>query len=314
MVNLGTPESPTRKWVAHFLREFLSDPRVIDLPRYMWLPLLNLVIIPFRAGRSAAAYRKIWLPEGSPLLVLTQRLVSRLAPMLDGIATVVTGMRYGEPSIRNCLEQLRKSGVEEVVILPLYPQYSHTTTASIYDAVEQGLADLNWQPRLHRVQQYYQHPLWIEAVASSIHDFRNANGGSEKLIFSLHGIPERYGAQGDPYQEQCEKSVQAIVAALGLDNDEWLLTYQSRVGREPWLQPYTDKTLMELGASGTRHVQVVCPGFAVDCLETLEEIGMQNRKFFEQAGGEKLEYIPALNDSDAHARVMKALVLDSISE
>jgi len=314
VVNLGTPESPTRKWVAHFLREFLSDPRVIDLPRYMWLPLLNLVIIPFRAGRSAAAYRKIWLPEGSPLLVLTQRLVSRLAPMLDGIATVVTGMRYGEPSIRNCLEQLRKSGVEEVVILPLYPQYSHTTTASIYDAVEQGLADLNWQPRLHRVQQYYQHPLWIEAVASSIHDFRNANGGSEKLIFSLHGIPERYGAQGDPYQEQCEKSVQAIVAALGLDNDEWLLTYQSRVGREPWLQPYTDKTLMELGASGTRHVQVVCPGFAVDCLETLEEIGMQNRKFFEQAGGEKLEYIPALNDSDAHARVMKALVLDSISE
>jgi len=314
VVNLGTPEAPTRKWVARFLREFLSDPRVIDLPRYLWLPLLNLVIIPLRAGRSAAAYRKIWLPEGSPLLVLTQRLVSRLAPMLDGIAMVVTGMRYGEPSIRAGLEQLRKSGIEEVVILPLYPQYSNTTTASIYDAVEQGLIDLNWRPRLHRVQQYYQHPLWIEAVASSIRDFRNANGVSEKLIFSLHGIPERYIAQGDPYQDQCEKSVRAIVAALGLGDAEWLLTYQSRVGREAWLQPYTDKTLMELGASGTRHVQVVCPGFAVDCLETLEEIGMQNRKFFEQAGGEKLEYIPALNDSDAHARVMKSLVLDSISE
>jgi ferrochelatase len=314
VVNLGTPEAPTRKWVARFLREFLSDPRVIDLPRYLWLPLLNLVIIPLRAGRSAAAYRKIWLPEGSPLLVLTQRLVSRLAPMLDGIAMVVTCMRYGEPSIRTGLEQLRESGVEEVVILPLYPQYSDTTTASIYDAVEQGLIDLNWRPRLHRVQQYYQHPLWIEAVASSIRDFRNANGASEKLIFSLHGIPERYIAQGDPYQDQCEKSVRVIVAALGLSDDEWLLTYQSRVGRESWLQPYTDKTLMELGASGTRHVQVVCPGFAVDCLETLEEIGMQNRKFFEQAGGEKLEYIPALNDSDAHARVMKALVMDSISE
>jgi len=274
---------------------------------------MNLVIIPLRAGRSAAAYRKIWLPEGSPLMVLTQRLVSRLAPMLDGIAMVVMGMRYGDPSIRNGLERLRGSGVEEVVILPLYPQYSHTTTASIYDAVEQELADLNWQPRLHRVDQYYENPLWIEAVASSIREFRDANGAAEKLIFSLHGIPERYVAQGDPYRDQCEKSVQAIVAALGLGNDEWLLTYQSRVGREPWLQPYTDKTLIEMGSSGIRHVQVVCPGFAVDCLETLEEIGMQNREFFEQAGGEKLEYIPALNDSDAHARVMKALVMESVS-
>ena len=313
VVNLGTPGSPTRRPVARFLREFLSDPRVIDLPRYLWLPLLNLVIIPFRAGRSAAAYRKIWLPEGSPLLVLTQGLVDRLTPMLDGIAMVVMGMRYGDPSIRNGLEHLRGSGVEEVVILPLYPQYSHTTTASIYDAVEQELADLNWQPRLHRVDQYYEHPLWIEAVASSIREFRDANGAAEKLIFSLHGIPERYVTQGDPYRDQCEKSVQAIVAALGLGDDEWLLTYQSRVGREPWLQPYTDKTLIEMGSSGTRHVQVVCPGFAVDCLETLEEIEMQNREFFEQAGGDKLEYIPALNDSDAHARVMKALVMESVS-
>ena len=313
VVNLGTPESPARKSVARFLREFLSDPRVIDLPRYLWLPLLNLVIIPLRAGRSAAAYRKIWLPEGSPLMVLTQRLVSRLAPMLDGIAMVVTGMRYGDPSIRNGLERLRESGVEEVVILPLYPQYSNTTTASIYDAVEQGLAELDWRPRIQRVEHYYEHPLWIDAVASSIRDFRVTNGESEKLIFSLHGIPERYVTQGDPYRDHCEKSVQAIVAALGLGDDEWLLTYQSRVGREPWLQPYTDKTLIEMGSSGTRHVQVVCPGFAVDCLETLEEIGMQNREFFEQAGGEKLEYIPALNDSDAHARVMKALVMESVS-
>lgn len=313
VVNLGTPELPARKSVARFLREFLSDPRVIDLPRYLWLPLLNLVIIPLRAGRSAAAYRKIWLPEGSPLLVLTQRLVSRLAPMLDDIAMVVTGMRYGEPSIRNGLKQLRESGVEEVVILPLYPQYSKTTTASIYDAVDQGLAELDWRPRIQCVEHYYEHPLWIDAVASSIRDFRVTNGESEKLIFSLHGIPERYVTQGDPYRDHCEKSVQAIVAALGLGNDEWLLTYQSRVGREPWLQPYTDKTLIEMGSSGIRHVQVVCPGFAVDCLETLEEIGMQNREFFEQAGGEKLEYIPALNDSDAHARVMKALVMESVS-
>jgi len=313
VINLGTPASPARKPVARFLREFLSDPRVIDLPRYLWLPLLNLVIIPFRSGRSAAAYRKIWLEEGSPLLVLTQRLANRLASKLGELAKVETGMRYGEPSIRGCLERLKNSGVDEVVILPLYPQYSDTTTASIYDAVDEDLAELKWRPRLHCVEQYYEHPVWIEAVAASIREFREANGDAEKLIFSLHGIPERYVTQGDPYQDQCRKSVQAIVASLGLGDDEWLLTYQSRVGREPWLQPYTDKTLRELGSSGTRHVQVVCPGFAVDCLETLEEIAMQNREFFEQAGGEKLEYIPALNDSDAHARAMEALVLESIS-
>jgi ferrochelatase len=314
VANLGTPESPDRKPVARFLREFLSDPRVIDLPRYLWLPLLNLVIIPFRSGRSAAAYRKIWLPEGSPLLVFTQRLASRLAIMLDGVAKVETGMRYGEPSIRDSLKRLKESGVDEVVILPLYPQYSDTTTASIYDSVDESLKQLNWQPALHRVEQYYDHPLWVEAVASSIREYRELNGAAEKLIFSLHGIPERYVAQGDPYQDQCRKSVQAIVAALGLGDDEWLLTYQSRVGREPWLQPYTDETLRELGSSGTRRVQVVCPGFAVDCLETLEEIAMQNGEFFEQAGGEKLEYIPALNDSDAHVRVMQALVMESISD
>jgi ferrochelatase len=312
VVNLGTPESPARKPVARFLREFLSDPRVIDLPRYLWLPLLNLVIIPLRAGRSAAAYRKIWLPEGSPLLVLTQRLGDRLAAMFDGIARVETGMRYGEPSIRSGFERLRESGVDEIVILPLYPQYSHTTTASIYDAVDESLAGMDWQPTLHRVKQYYDHPQWVEAVASSIRAFRDSNGVSEKLVFSMHGIPVRYVAKGDPYEDQCQKSVRAIVAALGLGDDEWLLTYQSRVGREPWLQPYTDETLRELGSSGTRHVQVVCPGFAVDCLETLEEIAMQNREFFELAGGEKLEYIPALNDSETHARVMEALVKNSI--
>jgi ferrochelatase len=312
VINLGTPDSPERKSVARFLRQFLSDPRVVDLPRYLWLPLLNMVIIPLRAGRSAAAYRKIWFPEGSPLLVLTQRLAARLASLLEGVAKVETGMRYGEPSIRAGFERLKHAGVDEVLILPLYPQYSFTTTASIYDAVDECLEEMGWNPRIHRVEQYPEHPLWVEAVASSIRDYREANGTPDKLIFSLHGIPERYVKQGDPYEEQCRKSVLAIVKKLGLEDSEWMLTYQSRVGREPWLQPYTDQALRELGSSGTRHVQVVCPGFAVDCLETLEEIAMQNREFFEEAGGEKLEYIPALNDSEAHARVMQALVLDAI--
>jgi len=312
LANLGTPDAPERKPVARFLREFLSDPRVVDLPRYLWLPLLNLVIIPLRAGRSAAAYRSIWWPEGSPLLVLTERLAARLRDRLDGRAQVVTGMRYREPSIRGALQWLREAGAERVVVVPLYPQYSGTTTASIYDAVDDALRALDWRPEVRRIEQYHDHPAWVQAVADSVRAFRAQHGAADKLIFSLHGIPQRYVRQGDPYQEQCERSVRAVAEALGLGDDEWLLTYQSRVGREPWLQPYTDLTLLELARSGVAHVQVACPGFAVDCLETLEEIAMQNREAFEEAGGKKLEYIPALNDSEAHAALMEQLVAEAL--
>jgi ferrochelatase len=313
IANLGTPDAPERKPVARFLREFLSDPRVVDLPRFLWLPLLNLVIIPLRAGRSAAAYREIWWPEGSPLLVLTERLAERLKALAGERWPIEIGMRYREPSIRRGLEVLREEGVSDLVVLPLYPQYSGTTTASIYDGVESALRDLNWQPRLYRIEKYYDHPAWIEAIAGSIRAYRSEHGAAEKLIFSLHGIPQRYVRQGDPYQQQCEDSVKAVVRALGLADNEWLLTYQSRVGREPWLQPYTDITLEELAKSGVRHVQVLCPGFAVDCLETLEEIAMQNRELFEEAGGEKLEYIPALNDSEAHALLLEQLAEEALS-
>lgn len=313
IANLGTPDAPERKPVARFLREFLSDSRVVDLPRLLWLPLLNLVIIPLRAGRSAAAYREIWWPEGSPLLVLTERLAERLQSRLAGQARVEIGMRYRVPSIRSGLERLQQAGLDELVVVPLYPQFSGTTTASIYDAVDDALRDLSWQPRLHRIESYYDHPAWVEAIAESIREYRAKNGNAEKLIFSLHGIPQRYVRQGDPYQKQCEDSVRNVVKALALAEDEWLLTYQSRVGREPWLQPYTDITLKDLAKSGTRHVQVLCPGFAVDCLETLEEIAMQNRELFEEAGGEKLEYIPALNDSGAHAQLMQRLVTDALN-
>lgn len=312
IANLGTPDAPERKPVARFLREFLSDPRVVDLPRLLWLPLLNLVIIPLRAGRSAEAYRKIWWPEGSPLLVLTQRLAERLRQRLVKRSRVEIGMRYREPSIRLGLERLRTEGVDEVVVLPLYPQFSGTTTASIFDGVEAALSELQWQPRLCRIENYYDHPVWVDAVAGSIRAYQAEHGPAEKLIFSLHGIPQRYVRQGDPYQQQCEASVRAVVAALDLAEDQWLLTYQSRVGREPWLQPYTDITLTELARSGVRHVQVLCPGFAVDCLETLEEIAMQNRELFEESGGEKLEYIPALNDSEAHVRLMELLVTEAL--
>jgi len=313
LANLGTPTAPERKPVARFLREFLSDPRVVDLPRYLWLPLLNLVIIPLRAGRSAAAYRQIWWPEGSPLLVLTERLAQRLRASLGEGLRVEVGMRYGVPSIRSGLERLRAAGVEEIVILPMYPQFSGTTTASIYDAVDAALENLAWYPRRQPVDTYHEHPAWIEAIAASIRAHQAEHGAADKLIFSLHGIPQRYVRQGDPYQQQCEASVRAVAEKLGLADDQWLLTYQSRVGREPWLQPYTDITLEELARSGVRHVQVVCPGFAVDCLETLEEIAEQNRERFEAAGGEKLEYIPALNDSDAHAHLYRQLVEEALA-
>jgi len=308
LANLGTPEAPRRAAVARFLREFLSDPRVVDLPRYLWLPLLYLVIIPLRAGRSAAAYRKIWWPEGSPLLVLTQRLGDKLAERIAGKAVVEIGMRYGKPSIRKALERLRLSGADRLIVLPLYPQFSATTTSSIDDAVSQALEGLEWQPEVRRIDKYYEHPGWIQAVAGSVRAFRASHGRTEKLVFSMHGIPQRYVTNGDPYEEQCRQSIDLLVSALGLTEEEWLMTYQSRVGREPWLQPYTDITLQELARSGVKHVQVICPGFAVDCLETLEEIAIQNREKFEAAGGEKLEYIPALNDSQDHVNALMDLL------
>jgi ferrochelatase len=219
-------------------------------------------------------------------------------------------MRYGQPSIDSVLKKLRDQGVEELTVLPLYPQFSGTTTASIYDAVDQSLQTMKWQPRVFRIEEYHQHPAWVKAVADSITNFRQQHGAAEKLLFSMHGIPQRYVRQGDPYEQQCKAGIAAIVKALGLEDDEWLLSFQSRVGREPWLQPYTDKTLELLASQGVKHVQVVCPGFAVDCLETLEEIAMENRELFEEKGGEKLEYIAALNDSDSHVKVLASLVAD----
>jgi len=308
VANLGTPETPQASSVARFLREFLSDPRVVDLPRWLWLPLLYLVIVPLRSRRSAAAYRSIWWEEGSPLLVLSLRLVEKLKQRLRADATVIAGMRYGKPSIAVALEELRDGGAEELLVLPLYPQFSGTTTASIFDSVNASLRALNWQPKLVCIEDYYRHAGWISAVAESIRAFRMEHGEADKLVFSMHGIPQRYVQKGDPYEQQCRESVSAIAHAAGLSDEQWMLSYQSRVGREPWLQPYTDKSLEALAKTGVEHVQVICPGFAVDCLETLEEIAVENRELFEEAGGKKLEYIPALNDSDAHVEALVSLV------
>ena len=306
LVNLGTPEAPTRRAVGRFLAEFLSDARVVDLPRWWWLPLLRLLIIPVRSGRTAAAYREIWLDDGSPLLVYSTSLAERVQRLLADRAQVRLAMRYGEPSIASQLSALKEEGVNRLAVVPLYPQYSITTTQSVFDAMASALENLAWQPKLHVVSNYHDNPGWLHSVAASVRSFQARFGAAEKLLFSMHGIPRRLVEAGDVYEQQCRESVAAIAAILQRE-DDCVLAYQSRVGREEWLQPYTDEAIVELAKNGVRHLQVISPGFATDCLETLEEIAIRYRDLFMGAGGEKFEYIPALNDSIEHAGMLVAL-------
>ena len=307
LINLGTPKSSESRDVGRFLSEFLSDPRVVDLPRWFWLPLLKLVIIPLRKGRAAAAYKKVWMEGGSPLLVYSVALSNGLQQHLGEKVKVSLAMRYGSPDIKSQLDLMRKEGVKELIILPLYPQYSVTTTETIFDAVTVALNQLDWSPETHKVEQYFDRPGWVHSVASTVRNFRLQHGKAEKLLFSMHGIPKRLVDAGDPYEQQCQQSVAAVAEVLKMQ-DESVLTYQSRVGREPWLQPYTDQVIKELAQSGVKHIQVISPGFSVDCLETLEEIAMRYRDLFIEAGGRRLEYIPALNDSDAHISLLASIV------
>jgi len=313
LVNLGTPEELSKKHVERFLTEFLSDPRVVDLPRWFWIPLLKLVIMPLRKGRITAAYKKIWLKDGSPLKVYSVSLRNGLQVQLGEWADVSLAMRYGNPGILSCLQAFRDSGIQKLVVLPLYPQYSVTTTESVFDAVNTTLAEMSWQPERFDVQQYFDNPGWVHSVATSIRNFQAQHGQADKLLFSMHGLPQRLVEAGDPYEEQCNQSVDAVAEVLKLQ-DKCELTYQSRVGREPWLQPYTDQVIKELGESGTQHIQVISPGFSVDCLETLEEIAIRYRDLFLKAGGKKFEYIPALNDSAAHVSVLESVCKKVVGE
>ncbi|KRA41510.1 ferrochelatase [Pseudoxanthomonas sp. Root630] len=301
VVNLGTPAAPTAPAVRRYLGEFLSDRRVVQIPRIAWLPLLHGLILPLRGPKAAAKYASIWLPEGSPLAVHTRRLAEAVRARLPQWR-VVDAMRYGEPSLAARLQALRKEGVQRVVVLPLYPQYSTTTTESVRDVVVREAAGL----QVHFIEEYAVDPGWLAAVVESIRTWRATHGAGEHLLFSYHGLPQRLARAGDPYPQQCEASTRAIVQALGLRDDEWTLTYQSRFGKERWLEPATDLTLRALAARGVRKVDVVCPGFAVDCLETLEEVGIGLAEEFAHAGGE-LRYLPCLNDSAGHADALAAL-------
>ena len=315
VVNLGTPDAPTPEAVRRFLAEFLSDRRVVDLPRLPWQVFLRTFVLPFRPAKSAAAYRQIWTPAGSPLLTGTEALARalerRLRALLPEPPAVAMGMTYGNPSIAHALERLRAANVTRVVVLPLFPQYSATTTAAVMDRVDDALARWPASPERIAIEDYHADPAYIDALAASI---RRARLSFDHLLFSFHGIPERYCRAGDPYGEQCECTVQALRERLGLGPEACSLTFQSRVGREPWLGPDTESRLRELARAGARRVAVICPGFAVDCLETLEEIAIRGAECFEAAGGERLDYIPALNDSNAHVNLLAALIRRHASE
>jgi protoporphyrin/coproporphyrin ferrochelatase len=313
LTNLGTPDAPTPAALRRYLAEFLWDKRVVDLPRPLWWLILHGIILRTRPARSARAYSDIWSEQGSPLLSISRTQQCMLQQQLDvaapGRYQVALGMRYGNPSIESALTKLQQAGVESVIVLPLYPQNSCSTTASTLDAVSDALRKRRDVPHLDFIAGYHAHPSYIKALANSIREHREGRQPVEKLIISFHGTPLRYREEGDPYYSQCQETARLLVQELGLADDQWLLSFQSRFGREEWLKPYTDKTLEQLAQQGVKSVEVICPGFSADCLETLEEIAGENREIFIQAGGEVLFYIPALNGRDDHVAMMTELVL-----
>ncbi|WP_089723932.1 ferrochelatase [Candidatus Thiosymbion oneisti] len=317
LINLGTPDAPTVPAVRRYLAEFLSDPRVIELPRALWWPILHGIILRLRPRRSARSYRALWTDQGSPLLVIARRqagaLQERLDRQLPGPVQVALGMRYGNPSIASALAALRDANARRILVLPLYPQYSATTTASGFDAVTAELSTWRRLPELRFVNQYHDEPGYIAALAHSIRAYWAEQGEPDRLLFSFHGIPRDYLLRGDPYGCQCRKTARLTAENLALAPQRWQLAFQSRVGRKEWLRPYTEETLMAWGREGVKKVHVVCPGFAADCLETLEEIAVTNRNRFLAAGGEAFGYIPALNDQADHLELLTALVLRHVA-
>nr|WP_298718304.1 ferrochelatase [uncultured Steroidobacter sp.] len=309
LVNLGTPDGSDPSSVRRFLAEFLWDPRVVEAPRLFWWLALHGVILRIRPSKSAHAYQQIWTPEGSPLLVhssaLAQRIGAALQPRWN--AAVALGMSYGSPSIPTALEQLRSQGAQRIVVLPLYPQYSGTTTASVFDRVTRQLQRWRWVPELRFIGSYHDDPGYIDALAASIEQHWRAHE-KNPLLFSFHGIPKRYVTAGDPYYCQSMKTARLVAERLSLGERDWSVSFQSQVGREEWLRPYTDERLLEYARSGPKRVTLMCPGFATDCLETLEEIALRNRELFLEAGGEAYDYIPALNASDTHVAALTNLI------
>lgn len=314
LVNLGTPDAPTTSAVRRYLDEFLSDPRVVEVPRPIWWLILNLYILRFRPAESAKAYQAIWTDKGSPLLLHSQALAESLQQELRATlgekVHVELGMSYGSPSLQSALDKLHEKGAERIILLPLYPQYSGTTTASVFDAVVKLLSQRRWIPEFRFINHYHDRPDYIAAVAASIEAHWQQHGRGQRLLFSFHGLPRKLLLAGDPYYCHCQKTARLVAEKLGLRDEDWAVSFQSRVGREEWLKPYTDELLESWGEDKLGDIDAICPGFAADCLETLEEVALRYGELYEEAGGGKLRYIPALNSSKEHAALLAALVRD----
>ncbi len=308
LVNLGTPSAPTFFAIRRYLKEFLSDGKVIEVNRILWWFILNIIILNIRPFKLVHLYQSIWTEKGSPLLAGSEAQVTALQSKLGEGYAVALGMRYGSPSLKEGLLLLRKAPVSEVIVLPLYPQYSRATTGSTFLAVVQCFNRCRHTPKFTFIPEYFNHPAYIEAMKAKITSFWAIHGKPQKLLLSFHGLPERYVAQGDPYEQQCRETSKVLAKSLDLSEDDYALSFQSRVGREPWLQPYTDELLQAWPKEGIKHIQVFCPGFSVDCLETLEEIAIRNKETFLKAGGSSYHYIPALNDSAEHIDMMVEII------
>ncbi len=312
VVNLGTPDSPSYFAVQRYLREFLGDRRVIDTARLIWLPLLYGVVLPFRPLRTARNYRRIWMSEGSPLAVYSKRLAEKIGSLLraefDDAVQVELAMTYGNPAIERAIQSFAEQGVNKLLVLPLYPQYCSSTTGSVVDGTNRALKRWRSLPEIRFINDYHDDPGYIEALAGQIQRHWNTLGERSHLLFSYHGIPASYVSKGDPYQRQTEETSRLVVSRLGLNENEWSHCYQSRFGRVTWLQPYTLDKLKELADRGVRKVTVASPSFAVDCLETLEEVAIEYRDRFLEWGGERLTLVPGLNDGDEHAAALAAII------
>lgn len=314
LLNLGTPDEPTPAAIRRYLAEFLSDPRVIEMPRLLWKLILHGVILRIRPSKVSHAYKAVWTEQGSPLLQITReqtrKIEQQLKTKMKGQIAVEFGMRYGNPSIASAMNKLMSANIERLIVLPLYPQYSATTTASSFDAIAKELLQWRRIPALRLITQYHDHNGYIDSLVKSIQQFREKQGEADILLFSFHGLPKRYLLAGDPYYCHCQKTARLVAEKLGLAKSQWRISFQSRVGREEWLKPYTDELLLELAKTKETSVQVICPGFSADCLETLEEINMQNRDLFIENGGTHYDYIPALNADEAHIHFLSELILN----
>ena len=317
LVNLGTPDDPTPGAIRRFLRQFLSDPRVVEYPRLLWLPVLHGYVLRTRPALTAEAYQKIWTEQGSPLLLhsidVANAMQEKLSARLSGAVNVELAMSYGKPSIESALQNMFDQFVTRVVVLPLYPQYSGTTTASVFDAVTAFLAKRRWVPELRFINHYHDAAGYISALVASIRDHWDMNGRGERLLMSFHGLPRRTLMNGDPYHCQCQKTARLVAAELELDDDDWQVSFQSRVGREEWFRPYTTDILQQWGRDKLVKVDVICPGFVADCLETLEEIAITGAASFVAAGGGELRYIPALNARDDHIAFLSRTIEKNVA-